>query len=279
MNKFFRGLAIAMVALAAVACSKVPAGNVGVKVYLLGSEKGVDNEVLNPGRYYIGWNEELYLFPTFTQNYTWEGKGVNGGKSFTFQTIEGMVVSADVGISYQVMPEKVSTIFQKYRRGIDEITDTYLKNMVRDAIVTEASRIRVESVYGSGKEDLIKAVEKRVRDQIEPVGLKVERIYWVGQFDLPPEVIEKINAKVNADQITTQKIAELEQTKADAQKRIAEAEGEKQAAILRAEGESEANRIVTESINETLIRYRQTEKWDGVLPKVTSGATPFVKID
>ena len=279
MKSLFKILAIGFMALAITACSKVPAGYVGVKVYLLGSDKGVDTETLSPGRHWIGWNEELYQFPTFTQNFTWEGKGVNGGKSFTFQTVEGMVVSADVGVSYSVMPDKVSTIFQKYRRGIDEITDTYVKNMIRDAIVTEASRIRVESVYGSGKEDLIKAVEKRVRDQISPIGLNIERIYWIGQFDLPPEVIEKINAKVNADQITQQKIAELEQTRADAQKRIAEAEGEKQAAILRAQGESEANNIVTQSINETLIRYRQTEKWDGVLPKVTSGATPFVKID
>ena len=279
MKSLFKILAIGFMALAITACSKVPAGYVGVKVYLLGSDKGVDTEVLTPGRHWIGWNEDLYQFPTFTQNFTWEGKGANGGKSFTFQTVEGMVVSADVGVSYSVMPDKVSTIFQKYRLGIDEITDTYVKNMIRDAIVTEASRIRVESVYGSGKEDLIKAVEKRVRDQIEPVGLNIERIYWVGQFDLPPEVIEKINAKVNADQITSQKVAELEQTRADAQKRIAEAEGEKQAAILRAQGESEANNIVTQSINDTLIRYRQIEKWDGILPKVTSGATPFVKID
>ena len=52
-------------------CSKVPAGFVGVKYYLLGTEKGISSEELSPGRYYIGWNEELYLFPTFNQNKTW----------------------------------------------------------------------------------------------------------------------------------------------------------------------------------------------------------------
>lgn len=51
-------------------CSKVPAGEVGVKVYLLGTDKGVDHEVLGPGRYWIGINQDLYLFPIFTQNYT-----------------------------------------------------------------------------------------------------------------------------------------------------------------------------------------------------------------
>ena len=32
-------------------CSKVPAGNVGIKFYLLGKDKGVDYDVLTPGRY------------------------------------------------------------------------------------------------------------------------------------------------------------------------------------------------------------------------------------
>ena len=53
------------------ACTKVPAGYKGIRVYLLGNKKGVDIEELGVGRYYIGINQELYLFPTFTQNYVW----------------------------------------------------------------------------------------------------------------------------------------------------------------------------------------------------------------
>jgi len=275
MKKLFAVAFLLMASLSLAACGKVPAGNVGVKVYLLGSAKGIDNEVLGPGRYWVGWNEELFIFPTFTQNKTWEANGED--KSFTFQTAEGMVVGADLGISYAVEPDKVSTIFAKYRQGIDEITDIYLRNMVRDALVTEGSKLRVESVYGSGKEDLMKAVELRVREQVEPIGLKVERIYWVGQLRLPAEVLEKINAKVNADQITSQKTAEVEQAKADAKKKEAEAEGDKNAAITRAEGEASANRIVAESLTDPLVKYKSIEKWDGALPKFTgSSAVPFI---
>lgn len=277
MKKFIQILSLIALGFLITACGKVPAGNVGVRVNLLGSEKGVDNEILGPGRYWIGWNQELYLFPTFTQNKTWEGEGEN--KAFSMQTIEGMEVGADIGISYNIKHDSVAAIFQKYRRGVDEITDIYLRNMIRDAIVTEASKVRVEAVYGEGKETLLANVEKRVRSQVDPIGINVERIYWIGQLRLPQEIVDKINAKVNADQITAQKVAELEQTKADAKKKIAEAEGEKQAAITRAEGEAKANEIVTQSINETLIKYRQIEKWDGVLPKVTSGATPLIQLN
>lgn len=281
MKKYIRTAAVVALALTAAACSRVPAGNVGVKVYMLGSEKGVDSEVLTPGRYWIGWNEELFIFPTFTQNKTWEQERGSEGRNnaFTFQTVEGMVVGADLGMSYSIRPDKVSTIFEKYRRGVDEITDTYLKNMVRDALVTEASKIRVESVYGNGKETLMKAVEDRVRKQVEPIGITIERLYWIGQLTLPTEVTDRINAKVNADQITDQKRAELEQAKADAEKVKATAEGDKQAEILRAEGVAEGNKIINQTLNENLIKFKQIEKWDGVMPKVTGGATPLIQVD
>jgi hypothetical protein len=96
--------------------SKVPAGNVGVKVYLLGSSKGVDSEEVGPGRYWVGWNEDLFLFPTFTQNYVWTrdpDETGNEDESISFQTSEGMTVNADVGISYAIQPGKANDIFQK----------------------------------------------------------------------------------------------------------------------------------------------------------------------
>ena len=79
-------------------CSKVPAGNVGIIVHLLGGEKGVDSEEVGVGRYWLGFNDQLFLFPTFLQNYVWtadtrEGSPTN--EEFTFQTKEGLVVKAD----------------------------------------------------------------------------------------------------------------------------------------------------------------------------------------
>lgn len=272
MNKksFLKVALAATAALSLVACSKVPAGNVGVKVYLLGSEKGVDNEVLGPGRYWIGWNEDLFLFPTFTQNKVWEGKD-GDPRAFTFQTSEGMVVGADLGLSYAVMPEKVSTVFAKYRRGIDEITDTYLLAMVKDALNNEASKIRVESVYGEGREVLLKNVEERVRKQVEAIGIKVERVYWIGQLQLPQEVNDKINAKVNADQITSQKQAEVAQKIADADSARAEAQGVADSILIKARAEAQANELIGKSITPELVRYKQIDRWDGVTPKITGG--------
>lgn len=90
-------------------------------------------------------------------------EGSPNDESITFQTVEGMEVGADVGISYHIDPKKVSNIFQKYRKGITEITDIYLRNMVRGTFVAEASQLEVESVYGKGKNNLLMSVESRVK--------------------------------------------------------------------------------------------------------------------
>lgn len=272
---------------------KVPAGNVGIKVFLLGGSKGVDTQELSPGRYWIGFNEELYLFPTFQQNYTWTKEPIdenNDGyiigsegidESITFQTVEGLSVGSDVGISYSVDPTKVAVLFQTYRKGIEEITDGYLRNMVRDALVTASSTRPIESVYGRGKADLIQEVEKRVRTQVAPFGILVQRLYWAGDFRLPPTVTASINAKIQATQMAQQRQNEVAQANAEADKMIASARGEAESKLTNARAEAEAIQIKGKALaeNPKLIDWKALEVWDGKLPVYSmGGATPLIQL-
>ena len=175
-NKIKAGTIFLLLLTVLVGCSKVPAGNVGIKFYLLGGDKGVDSEELSPGRYWIGWNEELYLFPTFQQNKVWTDnvtEDSNTKEGFTFQTSEGMEVGADVGIAYLVNPSMVNELFVRYRKGIDEITNVHTRNIVRDAFNSVASKFPVEKVYGTGKAELLSLVEDVVRSRLEPIGINV----------------------------------------------------------------------------------------------------------
>lgn len=255
---------------ALVGCSTVPAGHVGVKVYLLGTSKGVDHEVLPIGRYWIGWNEKLYLFPTFQQNYVWTASSHEGSahdESITFQTKEGMSINMDVGISYSLDPKQVATVFQKYRRGVDEITDIFLRNAVRDAINENGSRYVVEDVYGSKKSEFLKSVEKDVRDEVGPIGIEIDRIYIVGAMRLPENVLAALNGKIQATQDAQR-----------AQNQVAMARAEAEKAIAIAKGEAEANRVKQASLSESLIKYEAIQKWDGKLPQVTGGGMPFIQV-
>jgi len=264
------------------ACSKVPAGHVGVKVYLLGGAKGVDSELLGVGRYWIGFNEELYLFQTFTQNKVWTKSATEGSptdESISFQTVEGMSVNADVGISYAVKPDKVAAIFQKYRKQLDEITDIYLRNMVRDAFVSISSSKPVEDVYGAGKAKLLAEVEEHVRKQCGEM-FTIERIYLVGDLRLPQQVTDALNMKIQATQQAQQVENEIRSARAQAEKKIAEAEGAAKSLLVVAESQAKANKVLAESLTPEFVQYQALKQWDGKLPTtmLPGGSVPFVPV-
>lgn len=268
--------------ISVTACQKVPAGHKGIKVYLLGKDKGVDHEELPVGRYWIGINEELYLFPTFAQNYTWtqdKTEGSPNDESITFQTEQGLEVGADVGITYHIDPTKVSNVFEKYRRGVKEITDVFLRNQVRDAFVDVASKMPVESVYGSGKSAMVDEVQKRVQSEVKEIGIVVEKIYLIGKLRLPPTVVNALNAKIEATQKAQQRENELRTAEAEAKKKVANARGEAESILTKAKAQAEANKILSRSLTKELVEYERVKKWNGVLPQVTSGATPLLNLN
>lgn len=277
MKKFLFVCLMILLTFGSVACSRVPSGHVGVKVFLLGGDKGVDTQELGVGRYYVGWNEELHIFPTFTQNYVWTAditEGSETDESITFQTKEGLSVNADIGIAYHIDPTKVSVIFQKYRKGVDEITDIYLRNIVRDAFVTAASNKPVEYVYGEGKSELRTEVETIVKSKVEPIGIMIEQISFVGDLRLPTAVIEALNAKIGATQKAQQRENEVREAEAEAQKKIAAAKGEAESIKLVAVSQAEANRILSASITSNLVEYKRIEKWNGIMPQYMAGTMP-----
>jgi regulator of protease activity HflC (stomatin/prohibitin superfamily) len=263
---------------------KVPAGYVGVKVHLLGSDKGVDTEELGTGRYYIGMNDELYTFPTFSQNQIWtlsKNEGSPNDDSLTFQSVEGLEINTDIGITYNVKADHATKIFQKYRKGIDEITSLYLRNMVRDALVTTASTMSIADIYGAKKADLMANTIASVRDQTKDIGINIEKIYWIGKMRLPTSVETAINDKVNASQKTVQRENEVAQAKAEANKVIEAARGEAQSKLLIAQAEAQAITIKGKALNDSpkIIELNAVEKWNGTLPVYTMGtSTPFINL-
>lgn len=275
---------VALSVLLLVACSDVPSGYVGIKINKLGSDKGVQNEVLPVGRYWLSWNESLYTFPTFAQTQVWTKDRTEGSPnddSMTFQTVEGLNVNTDIGITYSLDPSKVSIIFQKYRKGVEEITNTVLRSMVRDALINSASTKPIESVYGSGKAELIKQVEEDVRKQCSIIGINIEHVYWIGGLRLPESIEESINNKAKASQMTAQREQEIQQSKAEADKKIAEARGDSESTLLRANAEAQAIEIKGKAIsnNPQVLELSKIEKWDGKLPTtmIPNSTLPFIK--
>lgn len=274
MKKVFIGLALVASAFALSGCDRVEPGYVGIKVNKLGDDKGV-GEVVGVGRQWTGWNTELYVFPTFKQMKTYEDP-------FTFQMSDGTAIGHKIGVAYLVDPSKVTTVFQTYRKGVDDITDTDLRQKISDSLNRLANRMTTDQFIDGGKDVLLTSALKDIQSEMAPVGINVMSLSWVGKPDYPPTVVESINAKVTANQKTLQRQQEIQQSKAEADKKIEEARGEAESIMLRAKADSDSIKLRGEALrqNPEVMQLEAINKWNGTLPQyMTQGAnTPFVTI-
>ena len=273
------GLAVAGVA-AAVACGwyawnnvvTVQAGYVGVRVNLY-ADKGVKNEVVGTGRYFVGINEQLYRFPTFNQLMNYE-------LPFVFQTSDAMDIRAQLGIEYNIDFTKAATVFATYRKGIEEITDVNLRQYIADSLIKNTALMDINALTQGGKTHLLDAVTKEIRAKLDPIGIRIVKLSWLTDLQYPEQVRQSINAKIEATQRALLRENEVAQSKAEAEKLRVAAQGEADAQLTRARAEAEAIAIKAKALadNPAVLELNAIEKWNGVLPQylTTGAAVPFV---
>lgn len=159
-------------AILLVGCDRVEPGNMGIKVNKLGDDKGV-GEVVGVGRYWTGWNTEVYIFPTFKQMKTYD-------EPFSFQMSDGTTIGYHIGVAYKVDPSKVTTVFQTYRKGVDDITDTDLRQKIADALNRLASKMTTDKFIDGGKSELLDSALKDIQAEMTPIGIQVMSLSYVG---------------------------------------------------------------------------------------------------
>lgn len=291
MNKSIKHASlVSLLSLSVLACGRVPPGHVGIIVSLYGDNKGVNEKSVGAGKYWIGMNEELFVFPTFSETYSWtldKDEGSPNDESLNFQDKEGLFVNTDVGTTWSISSDNAVKVFQKFRKGVDEINDTFLRNTVRSALVAEGAKYRIEEIMGSQKEALMAAVQARAVAEAAAVGITVEKVFFLGRFKLPDAVRAALDEKVKATQKAMQIENEVRQTRAEAEKQIVQAEANARARLTEAKAEAEANRLLAASVTTELVKLKEieaqmkaTEKWNGALPaQMIPGSTvPFVNV-
>ncbi len=267
-----RFLTLSACAVALAGCGQVKPGHVGIKVNQYGSGAGVSDQPLGVGTYFTPFGTNIYEYPVFTNTYTYtrsSTEGATNNEEFNFQDKNGLGLSADIAVSYSVNTILAPKLFQKYRTDAAGIIAGPLRNAIRNALVNRAAAMGVDEIYGPRKQELLTTVQNDVAAYFAPYGLNVEKLFWAGNVRVPDVVLTQINNKIANEQQALAAQAQVATIQAEAQQRIAAAEGEAKAIQLQGE---------TLRSNPAVLQLRAIEKWDGHLPTVTSGATPFVQI-
>ena len=198
-------------------------------------------------------------------------------------------VSTQVALNYHVDPTTAQILYQQI--GFD-YASRVIAPAIQESVKQISARFNAENLI-TNRETVKSEIEANIKARLAPYNIVVEALS-ITEFQFTEQFRRAVEAKVEAEQRALQATNDLRRIEIEAQQaearaigeqqaNIARAEGVRQAAVLQAQGEAEAIQIVEAQLRENprYLEWLKTQRWDGVLPLVTSGgegATPFIEI-
>ena len=230
----------------------IGAGERGVRLRF----DAVTGSTLQPGLYFrIPVIERVQTMDVKTQKEEMEAAAA----SKDLQT-----VTIKVALNYNLDPTKVSSIYQ-------EVGPDYKSRIIdpamQEGVKSSTAKFTAEELI-TKREAVREDTKAQLKSRLATNGIIVTE-FNITNFNFSKVFNDAIEAKVTAEQQALAAKNKLEQIKFEAEQQIAEAKGKAEAMTV----ESNALRS-----NPMILELRALEKWNGVLPQVTSGSTPFINL-
>lgn len=176
-------------------------------------------------------------------------------------------VSTTVALNYHLTPELVKDTAS--RIGLDTIEARVIDPRIQETVKAVVAKFSAEELL-SKREDVKAAIEASLRTQLGHYNITMEALQ-ITNFSFSTAFDSAIEAKQTAEQKALQAKNDLQRIEVEAQQKVAMAKAEAetiriQAEAIKAQGGSE------------YVQMKAIEKWNGVLPQVSGGNTPFINL-
>jgi regulator of protease activity HflC (stomatin/prohibitin superfamily) len=229
----------------------VPAGNVGVVTRF-----GAINNIVNPGlSMKVPFIDGVVTMDVRTQKDEVDASAA----SKDLQT-----VTSKIAVNYHLDGSYATTVFQNI--GTD-YADKVIAPSIQNTFKGVTAQYTAEELITNREAVRIKA-EQQLKDQLSVYHIIVENFNIIN-FDFSPE----FNAAIEAKQVAQQDVETAKQ-------KLAKAQVDAQTAVAQAQGQADAQKAFQagNSLSEAYLRYLALTKWNGILPQVVGGATPFIDV-
>ncbi|ACF12345.1 band 7 protein [Chlorobaculum parvum NCIB 8327] len=238
------GIVIVILGLLSSVFRIVEPGKVGVKS-LFGK---VQPTILTSGLNIINPLEKVEFFDVTTQSYTMSGSEKEPSQRsdgpIRVLSADGLEVTIDMTVLYRVNPTQAPAIRREIGPGYAYI-DKIIRPTARTRIRDNAVMYNAIDLYSKKREEFQVNIFESIRKDFEKRGIILENLL-VRNISLPESVKMAIEAKINAEQ-------EAQKMQFVLQKETQEAERKR----VEAKGISDYQRIISESLNDRLLKYEQ----------------------
>lgn len=214
---------IVIIALGALSSTfkVIEPGMVGVQV-LFGK---VQDRPLESGLHMINPFVEVTDFDTRTQNYTMSAThnegDVQGDDAIRVLSSDGLEVTIDLSVLYNVMPSKTPFVMQNI--GVD-FKDKIVRPVTRTALRDNAVAYQAVDLYSIKRQEFQNKINATISKNFESNGLKVQQIL-IRNVSLPSSVKASIESKINAEQEAQKMQFVLQKERQEADRKRVEAQG------------------------------------------------------
>ena len=249
--------------LMTASCRVVDSGEIGIKFHKWSSNEQDYGGVEGTCKGWVFYNPittSVFTYPTFIQRKNYEPFKVNAKDASEFRM--------DPTIAYRINPEKACDIFTKYRKGIEDLENGYIRTCIYEAYRTCANRYTSDSLM-SNRANFESDVRNRLESSLMSEGFLVEE--FTSQITPPESLAQMINEKNAAVQSALKAENKVKEAEAEAKIKIAEARGNAEAIHIKADAEAYYNRTIAASLSPLIVQEDWIEKWNGTVPTVVGG--------
>ena len=172
-------------------------------------------------------------------------------------------VSSRIALNYHIAPDRASQVYQEVGAFYKE---RLIDPSVQEAVKAVAAQFTAEELI-TRRAEVSTLIKETLSERLMPRNIIVDEFNIV-DFNFSDVFNQAIEAKQTAEQEALKAQRDLERIKIEADQKVTSAKAE-----------AESQRLQRETITETILQLRAIEKWDGVLPQVTSGAVPFIDLN
>jgi len=244
------------------AIEKIDAGHKGLKINLVGNQRGVASYQYKTGWVvYNSWTEQVLEFPTYQQHIEYEDQGVilKGGFSATIKPT----------FNYSLREDAIGDMFVNLRRDIKEVEQGWLKNAIIGAVNDVANTWEVDSIFNHRQ-----AFEASI---VLECNNRLSKWFNVSQLRtniVPPDalqesIINKTKAIQQAEASEQQALAAI----AEGKRKVAVARADSAETIINAQAAALAIKIKQNQLSPLYIEYLKAQAWNGVLPTTVAGGS------
>ena len=228
------------------------------------------------------WITRVQSYPTALRTYTMVMRSNEGSSaeddSIDLPTREGQHIRQDISVTYNTSEEKAAMVFRSFRGApVEDIENTFIRRTIITVAQNAAGQMSLSEIISAKRGELQGTIEKNLEGEMIKMGFHLDKVN-LGASHLPPAIESQMQQKMAAQQQAQQAEYELQKQETLAKAAVAQAEGEAKSILVRAKAQSESNRLLQSALTQTLVNYRAVDKWNGALPQVTSGATPFIDL-